>query len=240
MHVAEQREVDVRRPPGIGVVVPGIGARTDGDEAVAAVVVGQGAALAAEVGVERRAMLVVGMGVAPGGIALPDLDQRTPHRPPVLVEHAAGDDDALAERFVPAPVGEVARARRHGIRAEAHAGAGGRLAGDRDGRVARSAPQRGPIGGVDGGGLPRFGDGIESHGVSWRRRATAGTLFLGRSSGSVFPALQSAAGTRSRHPGAGHSCYEETRMPLASSSLAMALRCTSSGPSTMRTVRWCA
>ena len=36
----EQREVDVRRAPGVGVVAPGIGAGLDGDELVGAVGVG--------------------------------------------------------------------------------------------------------------------------------------------------------------------------------------------------------
>ena len=43
----EDREVDVRRPPGVVVVAPRIGAGLDRDEAVAAVVVGQAAARAA-------------------------------------------------------------------------------------------------------------------------------------------------------------------------------------------------
>ena len=41
---AEQREVDVRRPPGVVVVAPRVGAGLDGGEPVAAVVVGQAAA----------------------------------------------------------------------------------------------------------------------------------------------------------------------------------------------------
>ena len=45
-------------PPGVVVVAPGIGAGADGDEAVAALVVGQGAAAAGEVRVERRVVLV--------------------------------------------------------------------------------------------------------------------------------------------------------------------------------------
>ena len=47
--VAEQREVDVLRAPGERVVLPRIGAGLDGDEAVPAVVVGEGAADAGEV-----------------------------------------------------------------------------------------------------------------------------------------------------------------------------------------------
>ena len=51
---AEQREVDVRRPPGVVVVAPRIRAGLDRHEPVAAVVVGDGAAGAGEVRIERR------------------------------------------------------------------------------------------------------------------------------------------------------------------------------------------
>ena len=61
---AEHREVDVRGPPGVVVVAPRVGARLDGDEPVAAVVVGEAAAGAGEVGVERRGVLVAQVGVA--------------------------------------------------------------------------------------------------------------------------------------------------------------------------------
>ena len=56
--LAEEREMDVRRPPGVVVVAPGILARADGDEAVAALGVGDGAPGAGEVRVERRVVLV--------------------------------------------------------------------------------------------------------------------------------------------------------------------------------------
>jgi hypothetical protein len=41
--------------------------------------------------------------VAPGGIGLPDLDQRVAQRPAGLVEDAPRDDDALAQRLAVAP-----------------------------------------------------------------------------------------------------------------------------------------
>ena len=44
-------------------------------------------------------MLVDPVHVAPGRVGLPDLDQRLGHRPAVLVQHPACDDDALAERL---------------------------------------------------------------------------------------------------------------------------------------------
>jgi hypothetical protein len=56
--------MDVRRPPGIVVVAPGIGAGLDGDELVVAVGIGAGAAAAVEIRIERRIVLVAGMMVA--------------------------------------------------------------------------------------------------------------------------------------------------------------------------------
>ena len=77
---AEEREVDVRRPPRVRVVAPRIRARLDRDEAVAAVVVGQAAAGAGEVRVERRRVLVDVVVVAAGRVRLPDLDERAADR----------------------------------------------------------------------------------------------------------------------------------------------------------------
>ena len=64
------------------VVPPRIGAGLDGDEAVAALGIGDGASGAGEIRVERGRVLVDDVDVAPGGVRLPDLDQR--------VRHAAG------------------------------------------------------------------------------------------------------------------------------------------------------
>src|SRR5581483_614659 len=73
--------------------------RPDRQEAVDALVVGQAAPHAEEVRVEGAAPLVGAVQVAPGGVALPDLDQRVRDGAAVLVEHATGHDDALAERL---------------------------------------------------------------------------------------------------------------------------------------------
>ena len=72
---AEQREVDVVRPPRVRVVGPRVGAGLDGDEAVPAVGVGERPPGAREVRVERRGVLVGLVPVAAGGVGLPDLDQ---------------------------------------------------------------------------------------------------------------------------------------------------------------------
>src|SRR5690349_21590001 len=97
----------MRRAPGVVVVAPGIGARLDGDEAIAPVASGHDLARAREVGIERSVMLVVLMDVAPAGIGLPDLDKHSRLRAAVLVEHAAGHDDALAKGLAFMLAGEI-------------------------------------------------------------------------------------------------------------------------------------
>ena len=123
---AEDREVDVRGPPRVLVVAPRVGAGLHRHEAVAAVVVGETAAGAGEVRVERRRMPVDLVVVAAGGVRLPHLDERAADRPPVLVEHSAGDDDPLAERLAFVLARQVVVAarracprRRPGLRARA-------------------------------------------------------------------------------------------------------------------------
>ena len=91
--------MDVRGPPRVLVVAPWVRPGLDRDEAVAPVVVGEAATGAGEVRVERRRVPVDVMVVAARGVRLPDLDQRAAQRAAVLVEHAAADDDPLAERL---------------------------------------------------------------------------------------------------------------------------------------------
>src|SRR3546814_12377870 len=88
-------DLDMLRPPGIVVIAPGIGAGLDGDEAVAALVVGDGAAIAGEIRIERRVVLVDGVAVTAGRIGLPQFDQRARHRPDVFVEHTPASAHAL-------------------------------------------------------------------------------------------------------------------------------------------------
>ena len=110
---AEQRQVDVRRAPGVVVVLPRVGAGLDRDDPVAAIVVAEAAPGAREVRVERRRMAIKLVDVAPGGIRLPDLDQGVSHGPAVAVEHAPGDDDALTERLARMLAREVVVERAH-------------------------------------------------------------------------------------------------------------------------------
>src|SRR5262249_27583463 len=113
---AEQREVDVRRPPGVGMILPWIRARPDGQEAVHAVCVGQAAADAEEVWVERPRPAIALVDVAPGGVGLPDLDQRVWDGAALRVEHAPGYDNALADRLAARAgiASQVGVLRRHG------------------------------------------------------------------------------------------------------------------------------
>src|SRR5262249_15038361 len=114
----EDREVDVRRAPGVLVVPPRVRARLDGDEAVAALTVGEAPAGAGEVRVERRGVLVDLVSVPSGGVRLPDLDERAAQRPSFLVEHTPLDDDSLAERLALVLTREIGLERRDGLVAE--------------------------------------------------------------------------------------------------------------------------
>jgi len=69
-------------------------------------------------------MLVGGVDVATGGVALPDLDQRVAHRLAVGVEDAAGDDDPLAQRLARVLAGEIGVLRAHRDASEGGTGRG--------------------------------------------------------------------------------------------------------------------
>ena len=85
--VAQQREVDVLRAPRELVILPRVRAGLHGDEPVPALGVGEGAADAVEVGIERRVVVVARVVIAPRGVRLPDLDQRVADRTGVGVQH---------------------------------------------------------------------------------------------------------------------------------------------------------
>src|ERR1700719_5050180 len=93
--------MEMVRPPGIVVIAPRIGAGLDRGEPIPPLIVGKDSALAAEVRIDRRVMLVRRVLIAAGGIGLPDLDYRARDRPAILVGDAALHDDALAERRFP-------------------------------------------------------------------------------------------------------------------------------------------
>src|SRR5882724_13271689 len=97
--MAEHREMNVSRAPGIVMVAPRIGAGFDGDEFVIAFAVGLRASGAGKIRIERRRMLVADMDITAAGIGLPDLEQGIRHAAAVLIQHMAVHDDALAERL---------------------------------------------------------------------------------------------------------------------------------------------
>ena len=104
---AEDGKVNVRGAPGVVVILPGVRAGFDGDEAIAAFGVGDGVAAAGEVGIERRVVLIDGVRVAAGGVGLPDFDERVRKRAAVFVDDATRDDDAFADGFGVMLLGEV-------------------------------------------------------------------------------------------------------------------------------------
>ena len=61
-------------------------ARLDGQESIIAVGIGQRPAAAGEIGIERRIVVVDRMGIPPGRVGLPHLDQRMRYRPGVFIE----------------------------------------------------------------------------------------------------------------------------------------------------------
>jgi len=96
---SEHREVDVGWAPSVAVVPPRIRPWLDRGEAVASVVIGQAAADAGEVGVDRGRVLITLVDVATAGVGLPDLDELTSHRPSVAVDHPAGHHYPFADGF---------------------------------------------------------------------------------------------------------------------------------------------
>lgn len=79
--------MDVFGPPGVVMIAPGIRTGLDGDEAVVALAVRDATSRPGEIGVQGRVVLIDLMDITPGGVALPNFDQRVGHRPAVLVGH---------------------------------------------------------------------------------------------------------------------------------------------------------
>src|SRR5260370_25866653 len=95
--------MDVGRTPGVGMVLPGICTRANRQEPVDTVFIGQAAAHAQKVRIERSWPLIPFVEVAASGIGLPNLQEGVRHRFSTVVEHAAGHNDALADRLAASP-----------------------------------------------------------------------------------------------------------------------------------------
>ncbi len=197
--------MDVRRPPAIDVVAPRIGPRLHRAEIVVARLIGQRAAAAAEIGIDRREIGVLLVPVATAGIGLPELHQRVRHAAPGLVQHAAMHHDPFADGI--AVLGVVAdqvvverpdvvmtehrtgdfrdravqRQQRIPRRAQHRRFVAGRMRGRVNGAVALEKAaireRRGQrLGSIDAGRLMR---GIEANGLGVHRHISLSRLFRG-------------------------------------------------------------
>src|SRR5207302_2239470 len=130
---------------GVVVIAPRVRTRLDRGELVAAVVVGERAAHAVEVRVQRRGPAVAGVPVTPARVGLPDLDQRVWHRPPVAVQQPAEDDDALPDRLAGVLHGQVVVALADSALAEQWTGHLGEPLRQQDQLLPRVAQRRGAV-----------------------------------------------------------------------------------------------
>src|SRR5260221_13671087 len=89
----------VGRPPGVVVIQPRIWSWLDGNKTGNALFVGKRSSGAGEIGIERRRMLVLHMGVAARGVCLPDFNQCVGDGTAIAIQHSPGDDDSLAQRL---------------------------------------------------------------------------------------------------------------------------------------------
>jgi hypothetical protein len=120
-------------------------------------------------------MGVVFMPVAPGGVALPDLDQRVRHRTRVLVEHLSGDYDALAQRFAFVLAREVAVFRTHRVVAEQRPGDFRQRVRQQDQRLRWRALARGRIRRIEVFGLREPVTGDIGHAIAPRSGSGTGS-----------------------------------------------------------------
>src|SRR5262249_28741892 len=90
--VPEQGKMDVRGPPGVGVVLPRVGARLEGEEGVAPRAAGEEEPGGGKVRIQRRGVRGGGVAGAPPRVPLPHLDQGAGQWPAVAVQHVPADD----------------------------------------------------------------------------------------------------------------------------------------------------
>src|ERR1700723_3779483 len=110
--------MNVRRPPGVVMVAPGVLAGADGHEAIAALRIGERMAGTREIWVQRSVVLIAFMQITAGRVRLPDLDQRIPHGASVFVYYSAADHNAFPERLARVLLGKIAGLHIYGLLAE--------------------------------------------------------------------------------------------------------------------------
>ena len=146
----------MRRAPVVWPVTPRIRPRFDGAEAVIPFTIGQGAAYATKVGIQRCQVTVVLMAITTASVGLPNFNQGVRNRFAVLIAHATREDDPLANRqtaiveIEQQVVVELAKFQMGKIRA---AGFANRLR-DAHQRLARGTGNRGFVVGRQGFGVP--------------------------------------------------------------------------------------
>jgi len=105
----------VRRAPGILVVAPRVSSWLDGDKTVRALSVRQQPSAAREIWIEWRGMSIEVMVIAPGGVCLPQLDQRAANWMATIVDNFPAYDDAFAEWFACMLSRQIGISRADGI-----------------------------------------------------------------------------------------------------------------------------
>ena len=94
----KNRKMHMGRAPGIGTVGKRVRPRPNGEKLVIARFIGVAAAIAAEVGVKWRPVVIARMLVPPSGIRLPYLYPCCAKGCPVLIYYAAGKQSSFAQR----------------------------------------------------------------------------------------------------------------------------------------------
>ena len=89
----------MRGTPRIGMIAPRICTGLDGHESIISIGIGKNTTVAAEVRVERRIVLIAIVRVPSRCVGLPDFDQGIGNCPPILIDQAPRNDNALALRI---------------------------------------------------------------------------------------------------------------------------------------------
>src|SRR5262249_26097418 len=96
---SEYGKVDMRRPPAIEKIAKRVGSWLHSPKPVFAVGIGNCAATAAEIRVDRRDITVIAVAIAAPSVGLPKFQEDVGDRSPVPVLYLSMDDDPLADRL---------------------------------------------------------------------------------------------------------------------------------------------